>query len=242
MAGEGWGASPKARARTIGALYLLTVLLGGLVQAFVSDRLVVVGDAAGTAANIVANEGLYRLGLTLYLVEMASQVAMTTLFYGLLRPVSKSLALLAMVFGLFGCAIKTVSRIFYAAPLFVLGGAHYLSPFDPQELEALASLVLRLNYQGETIAMVFFGLGAIVTGYLVFRSTFLPRALGALSMCGGLGWLSYLSPSLGDRLIVIVLPVAILGAFSMIGWLLVVGVNEQRWKELAGAARNHIQI
>ena len=79
-----------------------------------------------------------------------------------------------------------MSRLFFFAPLLVLTGAHYLSVFDAAQLQALAYLSLRVNYAAETIAMVFFGLNTLVTGYLLIKSTFLPRALGLLSVIGGL--------------------------------------------------------
>lgn len=228
--------SPKVKARLVGAFYLVTMLGGVFAQGFVSDQLVVASDAAATASNILAHEPLFRLGFAIYLIEMACQITMTVLFYDLLKPVSKSISLLAATFGLIGCTIKTVSRLFFFAPLLVLGGAHYLSVFNAEQLQALAFLFLRVNYQAETIAMVFFGFYALLQGYLMFRSGFLPRALGLLSAAGGLGWLTYLYEPLAVRLLPIILAVAALGALSEALWLLVAGVNEQRWKARAGAA------
>jgi hypothetical protein len=95
------------------------------------------------------------LAFAVYLIEMACQITMTVLFYHLLKPVSKSASILAATFGLVGCTIKTLSRLFFFAPLLVLGGAHYLSVFDPKQLQALAFLFLRVNYTAETNAMVF---------------------------------------------------------------------------------------
>ena len=84
------------------------------------------------------------------------------------------------LFGLIGCAVKILSRLFFFAPLLVLGGAHYLSVFSAEQLHALALLSLRVDYNAEAIAMVFFGFSALLKGYLVSRSTFLPRILGVL--------------------------------------------------------------
>jgi hypothetical protein len=228
--------SPKAKARFAGAFFLITILLGVFAQGFISERLVVSGDASATANNILAHESLYRLAFAVYLIEMACQITMTVLFYDLLKPVSKSLSLLAATFGLIGCTIKTLSRLFFFAPLLVLGGAHYLSVFDVKQLQALALLFLRVNYQAETIAMVFFGLNAIVQGYLIFRSSFLPRVLGVLSVVGGLGWMTYLYEPLAVRLLPFILAVAFIGSLASVVWLLVFGVNEQRWKDQASGA------
>ncbi len=229
-------ASPRVKARIAGVFYLLTMLTGAFAQGFVSDRLVISGDAAATATNILRHEPLFRFGFAIYLIEMACQITMTALFYDLLKPVSRSLSLLAAFFSLTGCVIKTLSRLFYIAPLLVLGGAHYLSVFNAEQLQALALLFLKVNDQGAGIGLVFFGLSALLKGYLIVRSTFLPRILGVLGIFGGLGWLSFLYPPLAYRLFPYILVLGLLGAVLQILWLLVFGVNEQRWKEQASAA------
>jgi hypothetical protein len=226
-------ASPRLKARIIGVFYLLTILTGIFAQGFVSGRLVVNGDAAATATNILAHKSLFELGFTVYLIEMACQIAITALFYDLLKPAVRSISLLAAFLGLAGCVIQTFSRLFYIAPLFVLGGAHYLNVFSPEQLQALALLFLRVNDHGAAIALVFFGFYALLTGYLILRSTFLPRFLGVLSVLGGLGWLTFLNQPLGYRLFPYIAVFGILGAVALIVWLLVFGVNEQRWKEQA---------
>lgn len=228
--------SPRAKARMAGVFYLLTVLGGIVAEGFIGGRLVVSGDAAATATNILSHESFYRLGFTVYLIEMACQIATTVLLYQLLKPVSKSVALLAAVFSLVGCTIKTLSRLFFYAPLLVLGGAQYLGAFDAKQLQALALLFLKVNNQGAAIALVFFGLEALLNGYLILRSTFLPRALGVVGIVGGLGWLAFLSPPLGYRLFPFIAAVGILGSLAMIVWLLVFGVNEERWKAQARLA------
>jgi len=227
--------SPKAKARLVGGLLLITILAGGFAQGVIGGSLIVSGDAAATATNILAHEPLYRLAFAIYLIEMACQITMTVLFYDLLKPVGKSTSILAATFGLTGCTIKTLSRLFFFAPLLVLGGAHYLSVFDPKQLQALAFLFLRVNYTAETIAMVFFGLYALVKGYLVFRSTFLPRVLGVLSAVGGLGWLIYLYEPLALRVQSYIVGAGVIGSLVSVVWLLVYGANEPRWKELASA-------
>src|SRR5213593_2495439 len=196
--------SPRFKARITGVLYLLTILTGIFAQGFVSGRLVVDGDAAATATNILTHRGLFQLGFAVYLIEMACQMAMTALFYDLLKPAGRSVSLLAAFLGFAGCVIKTFSRVFFIAPLFVLGGAHYLSVFSAEQLQALALLFLKVNDQGAAIALVFFGFYALLTGYLVIRSTFLPRILGVLGIFGGLGWLSFLYPPLAYRLFPII--------------------------------------
>src|SRR6267154_5257981 len=219
---------PRFEARITGAIYLFTILTGIFAQGFVSGSLVVDGDAAATATNILTHRGLFQLGFAVYLIEMACQIAMTALFYELLRPAGRSVSLLAAYLGLAGCAIKTFSRVFFIAPLFVLGGPHYLSVFSTEQLQALALLFLKVNDQGAGIALVFFGFYALLTGFLVIRSTFLPRFLGVLGILGGVCWLIFLYPPLGYRLFPIVVLLGVLGSGANILWLLVFGVNEQR--------------
>ncbi len=229
--------SPKRKARLAGALLLCTIVAGGFAQGYGEASFIVAGDAAATASRIMAQAPLYRLVFAVYLVEMACQIAMTVLYYELLRPVSKSAAMLAATFGLIGCIIKTLSRLFFFAPLLVLNGAGYLGVFDATQLPAIAYLSLRLNYTAETMAMVFFGLHSLMWGYLVLRSTFLPRALGALSLVGGCGWLMYLYEPLAHRLQAVIVGTGVIGALVSVTWLLVYGVNEQRWREQDAASR-----
>jgi len=225
--------SPRVLARSIG-LFHLTVILGGVVaQGLISNRLITFSSAATTATNILANRQLFQLSLTIFLIEMAANVATTVLFYQLLRPVSKSVALLSTGWGLTGCIIKTFARAFYIAPLFVLGGTSVLSAFSTEQLQSIALVLLRVNAQGANLALPFFGLEWVLRGYLITRSTYLPRWLGVVSFISGLGWLTYFYPPLGSRLFVILALMALLDAAALIFWLLVFGVNEERWKEQA---------
>jgi hypothetical protein len=223
--------SPQTYARAAGLLYLVVILAGMASQMGISGRIVVSGDAAATAANILSNKTLFQLGFTIYLIEMSAQIAMTVLLYLLLRPVSRSISLLALFFGITGCIIKTISRLFYIAPLLVLGEFSYLSVFNAEELQALALLLLQVNDQAAAMALAFFGISTFLNGYLIFQSIFLPRFLGVLSMIGGLGWLTFLYPPLGEQLLPYILLIALLGAASQIVWLLVKGVNPGKWHE-----------
>jgi hypothetical protein len=228
--------SPRRMARIAGVFYLLTILTGLFAQGFVAGKLIVDGNAAATATNILTHRSLFESGFTVYLIEMTCQVALTALFYELLKPVNRSVSLLAAYISLVGCTIKTVSRLFYIAPLFVLGGSHYLTVFNREQLQALALLFLKVNDHGAGIALAFFGFSTILKGYLIVRSTFLPRILGVFGLLAGIGWLTFLSPTLGYDLFPYIAAFGLLGAAAQIFWLLIFGVNEERWREQAEAA------
>ena len=231
--------SPRARARITGGVYLLfflTAILGEFFnrQAGVSVISAVSGNASAIANNILAHESSFRLGFALGLTSTACYVALTGLFYQLFQPVRRSLALLAAFFGLMGCAITAFGSLFQVAPLVVLGGSSYSNGFNVQQLQALALMFLNLNAQAGNIALVFFGVFQILIGYLIFRSTFLPRILGALIALAGLGWLTVLSPPLAHHLSTYLEVLGVLGEAPLMLWLLVMGVNAQRWNEQAG--------
>ena len=228
-------ASLHPRARVTGVVYLL-YFLTAIVGEFFFRGLVVDGDAAATANNILAHESLFRLGLATGLISTAFYVAVTALFYDLFKTVSRSLSLLAAFFSLVGCAILAFASLFQLAPLVVLGGSQYLSVFKVEQLRALALMFLELNTQAGNICVVFFGVYCLLIGYLIFRSTFLPRLLGVLMALAGLGWLTFLSPPLANHLSPYNLVLGFLAELALMLWLLVRGVNVQRWKEQASAA------
>jgi hypothetical protein len=232
IAGPALDRSPQRLARTAALLFLIVTVAGIVAQVFISDTLTVTGDAAATAANILKQEGLFRLGFTIYLIEMASQVAQITALYFLLKPAGRGLAVLALVFGLVGCTIKTLSRLFYITPLFVLSG-DFLSVFSLEQRQALALLLLGINDQAAGMALAFFGLSTLLNGILEFQSGFLPRFLGALSILGGLGWLSFLYPPLGQQLLPVVLGFGLVGGAVETLWLLIKGVDVVEWARRA---------
>jgi hypothetical protein len=227
--------SPRFLARMAGLFFLLTILGGIFAQGFVSERLIDFRDAAATATNILAHKGLFQLGFTVYLIEMACQVTAAVLFYQLMKPVNRTVALLALFLEVTGCIIKTCARVFFIAPLFVLARPAALVGLSTEQLQSVALILFRVNDQGAGVALGFFGFSTLLGGYLVFRSTFLPRWLGVLSFIAGLGWLTFLYRPLGDIAFPIAALFGLLGAAAMIFWLLVFGVNEEKWTKRAAS-------
>ena len=230
-------ASLPFKAKIAGIFCLLNILTGVFAEVFVRGRLVVYGDAAARSTNTLAHEPLFRLGFASALICVACYIAVTALFYNLFKPVNGSLSLLAAFFSLVGCAIQAFICLFLLAPLVVLGGAQYLSVFKVEQLQALALMFLRLYGQGFTIAMVFFGFYCLLIGYLIFRSTFLPRILGVLMAIAGLCWLTFLSPPLANHLSPTFRASAPSGEGPLCLWLLMIGVNISKWEEKASAWR-----
>ena len=227
--------SPRLKARMAGGLWLLYVLMAGLAD-FARRGLIVSGEAAATATNILAHEPLYRLGFAADLLAIACYIAMTALFYDLFKPVNRTVSLLAAFFSLGGCTIQGFGGLFQFAPLVILGGTQHSSAFKVEQSQALAYIFLKLYSQAYSTALVFFAFFSLLIGYLIFKSIFLPRILGVLMAVAGMSWLTFLSPPLGAKYLHPYLLAASSGEGLLILWLLVFAVNEQRWREQAGTA------
>src|SRR6202795_2598786 len=188
--------SPRFKARMAGVCQLMEAVTAAFGEVIIPGKLVVSGNAAATAANILGHERLFWLGFVLSLIGVAFHIAWALLMYELLKPVNKSLSLLAAFVILVGCAIQALASLLYLAPLLILQGGSSVSAFTPEQLQALALLFLKLNQYAFNIDLVFYGIWCVVTGYLIFRSTFLPRILGVLLAIRGLGCVTYLYPAL----------------------------------------------
>ena len=111
-----------------------------------------------------------------------------------------------------------------------------LSGFTFEQVQSIALILLRVNNTGAATAMAFFGFSVTLNGYLIFRSTFLPRWLGVLQMFCGLCWLTFLYPPLGSRMFMVAALGSLLNVVIMILWLLIRGVDEDKWRSKAAAA------
>jgi len=229
--------SPRFKARMAGAFQLLEAITASFPGVFVLGKLVVDGNAVATAANILGHVRLFWLGFASSLIGVACHIAWALLMYELLKPVNRSLSLLAAFGILVGCAVQALTSLFYLAPLLILQGGGSFSAFTAEQLQALALMFVKLNSYANDIYLVFYGFWCVLTGYLIFRSTFLPRVLGVLLAITGLGWVMYLYPPLAHYLFLPYIAVAsALGEIPLEFWLIVMGVNAQRWKEQASTA------
>jgi len=220
-----------------GVCQLMEAVTAAFGQVIIPGKLVVAGNAAATAANILGHERLFWLGFVLSVIGVAFHLAWALLMYVLLKPVNRNLSLLAAFFVLVSCAMQALTSLLYLAPLLILQGGSSFSAFTAEQLQALALMFLKLNEYAFNIDLVFFGLWCVLAGYLIFRSTFLPRTLGVLLAIDGLGFVTYLYPPLAYHLFIPYLAAAsALGEIPLELWLIVIGVNAQRWKEQATAA------
>jgi hypothetical protein len=162
------------------------------------------------------------------------------IFYVLLRPVNRNLALLAVLFNLVQTAVLVANKLNLMAALFLLGSADYLKAFEPHQLHALSYLSLKLHDYGFGVGLIFFGCECLVVGYLIFRSGYLPKTIGVLMQIAGLCYLTnsfalLLAPPFANMLFPAILVPAFIGELSLCLWLLVKGVNISKWEALASA-------
>jgi Domain of unknown function (DUF4386) len=230
--------SPRLKARAAGFLWLV-VIVTGLAAFMIRTPLIVRGDAAGTATNIVANESMFRLAFVSDLVAGICYVGVSVLLYRLLQPVSGSVSLVSAFFGLAGVIVGAATSLTSLVTVTILRDGQYASAFTTPQLQSLASMFLRLDAAGFSAAMVFFGLQVMLVGILIVRSTFIPRVLGVLLAIGGVSYVvsslaTFLAPAIGARLTPFIVPLALLGEGSLTVWLIAKGVNEPRWREQSG--------
>jgi hypothetical protein len=234
--------SPGALSRIGGVLYLIIIVIGLFGEAVVRNGIIVSGDAMATAANLRSMESMWRFGAAAEFVLLICAVALTLIFFVLLRPVSRDLALLATFFNLVSVAVEAVSALNLVAALFPLGSVAYLTAFQPAQLYAMATLSIKAHGYGFGVALIFFGCDCLVLGYLIFRSGYLPKTVGVLMQIAGVCYLVnsfalLLAPTVANRLFPAVLIPAFVGEASLCLWLLVKGVNVEKWQLRASAQR-----
>lgn len=229
-------ASPQTYARVGGVLYLFIIVVALFGETFVRGSLIVSHDATATARNIVASETLFRVGLAGEMLTCVCDVALAMILYVLLRPVSRNLALLAAFFRLTFVAIYGAAKFFEVAALVALGKDDYLNAFGPQQLHALAYMMLRVHSLAYGVSLLFFGFCTLLFGTLIRKSGYLPRTVGVLLEIAGLGYILFslaqmVAPDFAGRLL---FPWLLLPGFvaesGLCLWLLVKGVDVPKWE------------
>lgn len=226
--------NPNKTARVAGYLYLMLFPLGIFGIIYVPSSLIVLGDAATTASNIMANELLYRLSIVTALTLQIVYIFLALALYKLLNPVDKNNAVLMVILVLVAAPIAMLNELNHVAVLLVLSGSDLLTTFSLDQVQASVPLFLNLHEHGVFIAQIFWGLWLFPMGYLIFKSNFLPKALGILMIIGGFGYLV-------DSFVYFIFPdfdvtvseFTFLGELLLPLWLMFKGVNHEQWEKYA---------
>lgn len=224
--------SNKKAARIAGFLYLVYIVAHVSADVIGRSRIIVYGEAATTAQNILASAWQFRIGFVLDLLAAVLFLLTAWTLYRLLKPVHKDIALLFLLLNLGGVVIQCVSDLFLPVSQQLLSGAGYATVFQANQLQGLAMSFLYLYRNGFTIAQVFYGAWLFPLGYLVYKSDFLPKALGIVLMIHCCTWLMtsvqfFLFPGF-KAITYISYPLGFLAEFGLGLWLVIMGVREQK--------------
>jgi hypothetical protein len=234
--------SPLVYARLTGLLLIIVAAISAFSIIYVPSTLIVPGDATATADNVRASRGLISLGIVSDSLIFLTEIVLTVLLYVLLRPVSRTLALVAAFARLAMGIIMGINLLPYFIALLLVSGAGYLTVFEPAQSDALALLFLNAHEGAVYIWQLFFGFHLAVLGYLIFKSGYFPRILGVLMVVAALGYLTdaygnMLYPNYDETFGWIVGVTAVFGELPFFLWLLIKGVNVQRYNERAQQLR-----
>lgn len=236
LTSKGTGFSPQLYARVGGVLYLIIIIAGLFGEIFVRGKLLVPGDATATANQLIAAPMLWRIGICADLVMQVCDIPLMLIFYVLLRPVNRNLALLNLLFNLIQTAVLVANKLNLLMALFLLSDASYLQSIDPDQLHALSYLFIKLHDHGFGIGLIFFGFVCLLEGYLIFRSGYLPKTLGVLMQIAGVCYIAnsftlLLSPQLASQLFPFILMPCFIAELLLGLWLIVKGVNLAKWEK-----------
>lgn len=228
--------SPQFYARFAGILYLIVIAGGIFAEVFVLENMIVNNDPGRTAANILANDLLYRQGFAVHLVVLFSALVIMSIFYFLLRSVNPYLAMVAASFDLVSIAVESVSLLGHYAPLIFLKHSHTASALNTDQWKNLVNIPLAFQSVGYDIALAFFGFFCIMTGLLIFKSVFLPHLLGVLMIIAGCcytinSFVNFLAPQ--SSLFPYILLPCFIGELSLCLWLIIKGINVKLWTKSA---------
>jgi hypothetical protein len=224
-------------ARIAGAVYLSMVLTAPFTLLYVPGKLILRGDAAATANNILAHETMFRLSILGDLFTHVIFICLGIALYRLLSGVNKTWALLMLAFVLVSAGVGFLSTLNNLAALILFRGADFLAVFDKPQLNALGYLFIRLHGQSIFMNEIFWGLWLFPFGLLVFRSGFLPRFIGVWLMINCFGYLAlsviaFFDPAHYDAAFRWAQPV-LFGELAIMLWLLIKGAKVHVMAETA---------
>jgi hypothetical protein len=222
--------SDKKTARIAGVLYLLNGIFSGFAFAYVIGKVYVMGNAAATAANVVAYSGLVRIGVVADLFQATIWVFLAMTLYLLLKHVNKSAASTMVVLVAVGAAIVCLNDVFQFESLRIATDNAYAAAFGNAGSNALVLLLLDIHHYGFLIAQIFFGLWLVPLGYLAYKSGMFPKALGVALIAGGVCYLVgmlavFLIPDFGEKINTFITIPSAIAEIWMLGYLLVIGVR-----------------
>ena len=222
--------SDKKTASIAGVLYLLNGIFSGFAFAYVIGKVYVAGNAAATAANVVAYSGLVRIGVAADLFQATIWVFLAMTLYLLLKHVNKSAASTMVVLVAVGAAIVCLNDVFQFESLRIATDNAYAGAFGNAGSNALVLLLLDIHHYGFLIAQIFFGLWLVPLGYLAYKSGMFPKALGVALIAGGACYFAgmlavFLIPDLGEKINTFITIPSAIAEIWMLGYLLVIGVR-----------------
>ncbi len=222
----------KKTARSAGFLYLSFIVFSAIANAVGRKGIIIDGDAAATAANIIAKGMLFRIGFVSDLLSALLFLLTAWALYALLKQMNRTLALLFLLLNICGVAMQCFSMILLYAALPLVSGGGYLDAFTTDQLNAQAMFFLGLYKAGFTSAQLFYGAWLFPLGYLVFKSGFLPRILGIVLMLHCAFWLMttlqfFLFPGF-EAITYISWPLGFIAEFGLTLWLLIMGAKEPK--------------
>ena len=222
--------SPKRLARIAGLFYLLVAIFGGFAEGFGDPKMYVAGNAAATAANVLADPGLVRMIVVAHLLNAIFFVLTAMALYILLQHVNKSVARAMLVFVALAVGITTLNAVFQFEGLQVATDSAYAAAFGTAGSNALVLLLLDIQHYGTLSAQVFFGLWLAPLGYLVYKSGLFPKALGVVLVAASVCYLvdllaAFLVPDFAKQIHPFMVIVFVIAEVWMLLYLLVVGVR-----------------
>lgn len=233
----------KRDARIAGWLYFLFAAPGPFCLLYVPNKIMVRGDAAATAANLLAHEMLLRTSIVIWLLGLALWIVMSLALYRLFSGVSKTLASLLVIFVAVSVGIGYLNELNNLAAIVVLRGNEFAGILTQAQREAVAMLFLRLHGQGNAVNEMFWGLWLLPFGLLIARSRFIPRLLGIWLLLDGFAWIglcivALLAPSYNDLAFKAAQP-AVFAELAVMLWLVTIGVRTPVTERRAMPATPH---